>query len=180
MTEYQTHAALVATLEAEVTRLRAVNAELRASISRQVQVDTTAQEPVAHDEDLLEQLYWELDSQRKKTGDERLAFKGKMRFYASEFRQRCLGKLAFCPSVSDDMMNLADRLGELPYVDPRAWKHLLVYAPQPARQPLTDEEIDEVLRYCEKIVPDKAGWVILQRRAYARAVERAHGIGGEA
>ena len=46
MTEYQTHAALVATLEAEVTRLRAVNAELRASISRQVQVDTN-QEPAA-------------------------------------------------------------------------------------------------------------------------------------
>lgn len=32
MTEYQTHAALVANLEVEVTRLRAVNAELRAAI----------------------------------------------------------------------------------------------------------------------------------------------------
>ena len=42
-----------------------------------------AQQPVTHDEDLLEQLYWDFDSQRKKTGEERLAFKGKMRSYAS-------------------------------------------------------------------------------------------------
>ena len=37
-----------------------------------------------HDEDLLEQLYWEFDAQRKKTGDERISFKGKMRFYADQ------------------------------------------------------------------------------------------------
>lgn len=37
-------------------------------------------------------------------------------------------------STTDMMMELADRLGELPDdVDPRAWSHLLVYAPQ--RQP---------------------------------------------
>ena len=90
---------------------------------------TPQQEPVAHDEDLLERLYLDFDSQRKKTGEERLAFKGKMRSYASEFRRRSAGKRFFAQSVSDDMMNLADRLGALPYVDPRAWEHLLVYAP---------------------------------------------------
>ena len=90
-----------------------------------------AQEPVAHDEDLLERLFWEFDGQRKKTGEERLAFKGKMRFYASEFRARSLGRMAYAPSVSDDMMNLADRLGsEFDNLDPIAWRHLLVYAPQ--------------------------------------------------
>ena len=41
-------------------------------------------QPPEHDEDLLEQLYWEFDDRRQKTGEERLAFKGKMRFYASE------------------------------------------------------------------------------------------------
>ena len=40
MTEYQTHAALVATLETEIVRLRAVNAELRKSIQAPVQPDT--------------------------------------------------------------------------------------------------------------------------------------------
>ena len=35
-------------------------------------------------------------------------------------------------STADMMMELADRLGELPDdVDPRAWEHLLVYAPKP-------------------------------------------------
>ena len=34
-------------------------------------------------------------------------------------------------STTDMMMELADRLGELPDdVDPRAWEHLLVYAPK--------------------------------------------------
>ena len=45
------------------------------------------QEPVAHDEELLEQMYWEFDDQRRRTGEERLTFKGKMRTHASEFRR---------------------------------------------------------------------------------------------
>lgn len=40
MTEYQTHAALVATLETEIVRLRAVNAELRKSIQAPVHPGT--------------------------------------------------------------------------------------------------------------------------------------------
>jgi len=98
---------------------------------------------VDHDEDLLEKLYWEFDSQRKKTGEERLAFKVKMRFYASEFLRRSDGKMTFAQSVSDDMMNLADRLGsEFDDVDPRAWKHLLMYAPKAA----PGDAIDEAMR----------------------------------
>ena len=132
-------------------------------------------EPVAHDEDLLERLYWEFDHQRKKTGEERMAFKGKMRFYASDFRRVSEGGAAFAQSVTDDMMNLADRLGsEYDDVDPKAWKHLLVYAPQPKREPLTDEEIAELMMKhwgCASIAPRNAP-------AFARAIERAHGIGG--
>lgn len=99
------------------------------------------QGPVVHDEELLEQMYWEFDGQRRRTGEERLAFKVKMRFYASEFRRRSDGKMTFAQSVSDDMMNLADRLGsEYDDVDPRAWKHLLVYAPK------ADSVLEDVAR----------------------------------
>jgi hypothetical protein len=36
-------------------------------------------------------------------------------------------------SISDEMMDLVDRLGHgAPEVDPRAWQHLLVYAPKRA------------------------------------------------
>lgn len=41
-----------------------------------------------HDEDLLEQLYWEFDQQRKVSGDERLVFKNKLRFYANTQQNR--------------------------------------------------------------------------------------------
>lgn len=37
-----------------------------------------------HDEDLLEQLFWEFDEQSKRSGEERLAFKSKLRFYANQ------------------------------------------------------------------------------------------------
>lgn len=118
------------------------------------------QEPVVHDEELLEQMYWEFDGQRSRTGEERLAFKGKMRSYASEFRRRSDGEMTFAQSVSDDMMNLADRLGsEYDDVDPRAWKHLLVYAPKgspaaPAAQgdALTDTYVQQVPDKCDRIV----------------------------
>ena len=124
--------------------LREFRTIARAALAKWGTPPVVAQEPVAHDEDLLEQLYWDFDSQRKKTGEERLAFKGKMRSYASEFRRRSVGQVVFAQSVSDDMMNLADRLGDLPYVDQRAWRHLLVYAPQQEAVPLTDEQIDAV------------------------------------
>lgn len=142
-------------------------------------------EPVAHDEDLLEQLYWDFDSQRKKTGEERLAFKGKMRSYASEFRRRSVGQMVFAQSVSDDMMNLADRLGDLPYVDPRAWRHLLVYAPQQEAVPLTDEQAKALLKNSDLLdMFLHIGWYSAPRKNFdahgltlIRAIEAAHGIG---
>jgi hypothetical protein len=51
-------------------------------------------------------------------------------------------------SISDAMMDLVDRLGsEASEVDPRAWKHLLVYAPERAQESagvLTDDQIREI------------------------------------
>jgi hypothetical protein len=75
-------------------------------------------------------------------------------------------------STTDMMMELADRLGELPDdIDPRAWEHLLVYAPQ--RHPLTDAQIWQLVNDCSfnrDLHADK----------FARAIEAAHGIEGEA
>ena len=143
---------------------------LRAALAEQ----PAEQEPVAHDKDLLERLYWEFDRQRKKTEEERLAFKGKMRFYASDFRRVSIGKAAFSQSATDDMMNLADRLGnEYDDVDPKAWKHLLVYAPQPVkREPLTDEEVLKAWS------PEPSRPVMDKNKVltFARDIEQAHGI----
>jgi hypothetical protein len=48
-------------------------------------------------------------------------------------------------STTDMMMELADRLGELPDdVDPRAWEHLLVYAPKREWVGLTLVEVNEI------------------------------------
>jgi len=72
-------------------------------------------------------------------------------------------------STTDMMLELADRLGGLPDdIDPRAWEHLLVYAPK--RQPLTDAQIWQMVNDCSfnrDLHADK----------FARAVEDAHGIG---
>ena len=66
-------------------------------------------------------------------------------------------------STTDMMMELADRLGELPDdVDPRAWSHLLVYAPQ--RQPLTDAEI-------AKLYLVNTDAPLVPRWDFARAIE---------
>jgi hypothetical protein len=67
-------------------------------------------------------------------------------------------------STADMMMELADRLGELPDdVDPRAWEHLLVYAPK--RHPLTDEQIIAI-RVATPTLPVKWGNTV----PFARAV----------
>ena len=49
--------------------------------------------------------------------------------------------------------------------------------PQP-RQPLTEEQIGEIGSKCEKFAKDGSEW--FDRWMFARAIERAHGIGGEA
>ena len=61
-------------------------------------------------------------------------------------------KVSFIPSVEnmpmarsidDEMMDLVDRLGALEPVDPRAWKHLLVYAPKTDPVRLTRVDIEK-------------------------------------
>lgn len=48
-------------------------------------------------------------------------------------------------STADMMMGLADRLGELPDdVEPRAWEHLLVYAPKRKWVGLTGGDMDDI------------------------------------
>ncbi len=60
MTEYQTHGALVATLETEIVRLRAVNAELRSSIQAPIQPDTKLVEAARQALEVLSELAeWE-------------------------------------------------------------------------------------------------------------------------
>ncbi len=48
-------------------------------------------------------------------------------------------------SIDDEMMDLVDRLGALEPVDPRAWKHLLVYAPKTDPVRLTHADIAKAL-----------------------------------
>ena len=47
-------------------------------------------------------------------------------------------------------------------------------APPPQRQPLTDEELVDIVGNC---AADSGGW--FRYHAFARAIERAHGIGSE-
>ena len=58
-------------------------------------------------------------------------------------------------STADMMMGLADRLGELPDdVDPRAWEHLLVYAPKREWVGLTPADYDAMRPRVPYIVND--------------------------
>lgn len=53
-----------------------------------------------HDEELLEQLYWEFDQSRK-SGDERLKFKGKLRWYASKYAETLERKIVELEETND-------------------------------------------------------------------------------
>jgi hypothetical protein len=50
----------------------------------------------------------------------------------------------------------------------------------PQRKPLTDEEIDKAMAENKQKLFDTADNYIKMRRAYARIIEAAHGIKGEA
>ena len=54
-----------------------------------------------HDEDLLERLYWEFDQIRRESG-ERLAFKGKLRWYAQEFVKGKLNMMLLAQEYHND------------------------------------------------------------------------------
>jgi hypothetical protein len=50
------------------------------------------------------------------------------------------------------------------------------YTTPQQRKPLTDEQIDEIIKASPKMDTGYAGWVRDQRRAWTRAIEAAHGI----
>ena len=69
-------------------------------------------------------------------------------------------------STTDMMMELADRLGELPDdVDPRAWSHLLVYAPKKQWVSLTEWEREAIAVECGAMSAD---WLV-----FMEAIEKA-------
>ena len=47
---------------------------------------------------------------------------------------------------------------------------------QPAPVPLTDEQIDRIIKNAPRIDSGYVGWILDQRRVWARAIEAAHGI----
>jgi hypothetical protein len=54
-----------------------------------------------------------------------------------------------------------------------------LYTAPPQRKPLTDEEIERIEALCIEPV-DGTGWGFINRNQFARAIETAHGIKGEA
>ena len=192
MTKYQTPEAVTRQLYEEVSRLRAINAELVASIQKPVQADTSqimsngikpnnSLVQVARQalEVLSELAEWEsegdpwhpasaaitalreaLDAahQPAAVGQEPVAWM---------FQHEEAG-LIMCATVQQVESGFEKN-------NPR-WQRVcpLYKAPQPARQPLTDKQIQGI--WCSaKIEGNQHGpfW-------FARAIERAHGIGGEA
>ena len=122
MTEYQAHAALVATLELEVSRLRAVNAELRARVE------------------------------------------------STSLRQRADAWMAVCALLRELRPSWLEGSGS-GSAQEQALEAIRAMASQPARQPLSDKQIQDI--WCSaKIEGNQHGpfW-------FARAIERAHGIG---
>lgn len=77
-------------LRAEIDKLRAENEALKA---------------IKHDEDLLEQLYWDFDHERNKHGDERMKFKGKLRFYAQHVAPQPVRQPLTCSRIRELLLS---------------------------------------------------------------------------
>jgi len=76
-------------------------------------------------------------------------------------------------SISDEMMDLVDRLGsEFDKVDLRAWKHLLVYAPKPQELQPLDTPV-EMNNYQGRWAY-AAGWNACAREAVPQSGEKAN------
>lgn len=131
------------------------------------------QEPVAHNEDWLEKMYWEFDAARAKSGEERLRFKGFMRAYGTKCASTTPPAAQPAPeqytALEQALTRLQKRYGELEAkvaAQPTTKESLTV---QPALKPLTDEQIEQIyLRYGGEMIN------------CTRAIERAHGIKGAA
>ena len=80
-------------------------------------------------------------------------------------------------SNSTEPVAWMDRDGDIyPMPETEGWRppHTLLYTHPPQRKPLTDEELVDIVGNCAS---DSGGW--FRYHAFARAIERAHGIGGE-
>ena len=155
MTEYQTHAALAQSLEAEVSRLRAINAELRARESTSLRQRADAWMAVCA---LLRELR---PSWQEGPGS------------AQEQALEAIRAMAAQPTAEQEPFGYF-RAEPFGWTDcsPDAENAVPLYAaPQPARQPLTSAQIDNMVATASLAERDMF-------RRFARAIERAHGIGG--
>ena len=73
----------------------------------------------------------------------------------------------------DALIRLDDAIAAVEEVEQR-YTH-----PQPPRQPLTDEQMRDALRQCPHDAVENLRVRWLYAKDFARAIERAHGIGGE-
>lgn len=164
MTEYETNAAFTKMLAAEVTRLRAVNAELRASTKNQVQVGT-AQDPLnlncKSTQARLATLWGYVKAD---------AYVLEPSYTAVELAKMVLSDCAFSTDYTPLLARVSVRIEE--------FMECIEKAPQPARQPLTDEEIIALGDKARAAEGGDAGYIL--PISFARAVEKAHGIGGDA
>lgn len=213
MTEYQTHAALVATLETEIVRLRAVNAELRKSIQAPVQPDTKLTQAARQALEALRGLLAIADDSQGVAGyhlngeiepwsgfpevEEAGAAITALREVlfdngepvghrdpqvAGAVQEPVAWQYRFRPTWGDGnaswrpwkpcTKSQAEDCWKTPVLHDWAYEARALYtAPQPARQPLSD---DWIRGLC------KESWVFDAAKQWIRIAERAHGIGGEA
>jgi hypothetical protein len=139
------------------TRVSLEDAAVRAITTIQEALAQPEQEPNGYVQTVIEALY--------ENGDP-------VSVDAAELLQRITAQPEQ-ESTTDMMMELADRLGELPDdVDPRAWEHLLVYAPK--REQMTDERIIAVAKATKSAEPGAWGYVL--PITFARAILAADAL----
>lgn len=190
MSECQTHAALVAALETEIVRLRAVNAELRKSIQAPVQPDTKLAQAARQALEALRGLLAIADDSQGVAG---YHLNGEIEPWSGfpEVEEAGAAITALREALDAAPQPTAVAQEPVAFLHPkyghmqRHTEHIAaagidyvgagwlpLYAePQPARQPLTD---DWIRGLC------KEPWVFDAAKQWIRIAERAHGIGGEA
>ena len=95
--------------------------------------------------------------------------------YASDWKRWCLEKENAAPPQQEKQKPVAwaniNKHGDITHTSNKRmpWANTPLYTAPPQRQPLTDEEIKAVIRAGEYDSMEE----------FARAIERAHGIGGE-
>lgn len=179
MTEYQTHTALVQSLEAEVSRLKAVNAGL-AEAARQALEALAGMLAIVDDSQAVAgyHLNGELEPWEgfPEVEEVRAAITALREALEAAPQPTAVAQepVAFLHPKYGHMQRNTEHIAAagIDYVG-AGWLPLYA-APQPARQPLTDTEIQTI--WCSaRNEGNQHGpfW-------FARAIERAHGIGGKA